>query len=66
MSEIKKGHAIGHLVLGAILCFFAFLIIILSGVIAGKGDAGAILGPWWIGLMVRRISLLFCKNSQFR
>jgi len=52
MGEIKKGHAIGHLVLGAILCFFALLIIILSGVVAGKGDVGAILGPWWVGLMI--------------
>jgi len=52
MGDIKKGHAIGQLVLGAILCFCALLIIILSGVIASKGDAGAILGPWWVGLMV--------------
>jgi len=52
MGDVKKGHAIGHLVLGAILCFFALMIIILSGVIGSKGDVGAILGPWWVGLMV--------------
>ena len=52
MGEIKKGHAIGQLVLGAILCLCSLLIIILSAVIASKGDAGAILGPWWVGLMV--------------
>ena len=58
MSEVKKGHAIGELVLGASLCFCALLIIILSAVIASKGDAGAILGPWWVGLMVSQFNNL--------
>jgi len=52
MGVIAKGHAIGHLVLGAILLFCALLIIILSGVMAGKADVGAVLGPWWVGLMI--------------
>lgn len=52
MGAIAKGHAIGHLVIGAILLFCALLIIILSGVMAGKADVGAVLGPWWVGLMV--------------
>lgn len=52
MGQIAKGHAIGHLVLGGILCFSALLIIILSGVMLGKADVGAILAPWWVGLII--------------
>lgn len=52
MGVIAKGHAIAALVLGAIICFCGLLIIILSAVIAGKADVGAVLGPWWAGLMV--------------
>ena len=52
MTAIQKGHGVGELVLGAILSLCAFLIIILSGVMAGKADVGAILGPWWVGILV--------------
>jgi hypothetical protein len=55
MGTIAKGHAIAALVLGVIICFCGLLIIILSAVMAGKADVGAVLGPWWAGIMVSKI-----------
>ena len=52
MSVIKNGHGIGELVLGAILSICGLLIIILSAVMSGKADVGAVLGPWWVGVLV--------------
>jgi hypothetical protein len=48
---IQKSHGIGGLVIGGIISFCGFLIIILGAVLGGKGDGGATLGPWWAGLM---------------
>jgi len=48
---LKKGHAIAGLVVGAILLLTGLIIIILSAVMSGKADVGAILGPWWAGVL---------------
>jgi len=50
-AKIQKSHGLGGIVLGAILLFCGLLIVILSAVVAGKGDVGALLGPWWAGLL---------------
>ena len=54
MGTIAKGHAIAALVVGAILCLLGLLTIILSAVVASKADVGAVLGPWWAGVMVNK------------
>lgn len=50
-GPLQKNHAVGGLVIGALQLVCGLLIIILSAVIAGKADAGAILGPWWAGVL---------------
>ena len=52
MTTIQKGHGVGELVLGAILSICGLLIIILSAVMSGKAEVGAVLGPWWVGVLV--------------
>lgn len=52
MTNIQKGHGVGQLVLGAIVSFCGLLIIILSAIMSGKANVGAVLGPWWVGLLV--------------
>jgi len=52
MTAIQKGHGICELVFGVILSLCGLLIIILSAVMSGKAEVGAVLGPWWVGVLV--------------
>lgn len=52
MTAIQKGHGVGELVLGVILSLCGLLIVILSAVMSGKAEVGAVLGPWWVGVLV--------------
>lgn len=48
----QKGHAMAALVLGIVECVCGLIIIILSGVLAGKANIPASVSPYWAGIVV--------------
>eukprot|EP00794_Sanderia_malayensis_P019479 gene19479-21403_t len=50
MGQVKKGHALGALIVGAMEIVFALIIMICSFVLGSKLKASATLTPYWAGI----------------
>lgn len=56
---VKKGHALAALIIGGLECLLSLIVIICSFVMAGKAKLPGTLTPYWAGIPVSFICLIF-------